>query len=109
MPYWKMPLVGMSGRPSRIGSGITPGAPEIGCPPPSYISDRLIARRAPFGQNEALPVMIASLLGGLRGLEGEAGRLAALEQGETIGEAERPEGRGELVLGLPQMGPAFIV
>jgi hypothetical protein len=33
-----------------MGSGITPPAPEIGWPPPSNISDRLAATRAPFGQ-----------------------------------------------------------
>src|SRR5262249_30392942 len=60
MPYWNTPLVGMSGRPFLIGSGMTPGAPEMSWPPPSYIRDMLIARRAPFGQNEALSVMIAS-------------------------------------------------
>src|ERR1700743_2628645 len=60
MPYWKTALVGMSGSPFLIGWGMTPGAPEIGWPPPSYISDMLIARRAPFGQNEVLSVMIAS-------------------------------------------------
>src|ERR1700755_2198307 len=60
MPYSKMPLVGTSGRPFLIGSGMTPGAPEMGWPPPSYIRDMLIARRAPFGQNGVLSVMIAS-------------------------------------------------
>jgi hypothetical protein len=30
MPYWKTPLVGMSGRPFLIDSGMTPGAPEMG-------------------------------------------------------------------------------
>jgi hypothetical protein len=30
---------------------MTPPAPEIGCPPPSNISERLTANRAPFGQN----------------------------------------------------------
>ena len=32
----------------------------MGWPPPSYISDMLIARRAPFGQDEVFSVMIAS-------------------------------------------------
>src|SRR5215469_3146583 len=50
----------MSGKPFLIGSGMTPGAPQMGWPPPSYIRDMLIARRAPFGQNEVLSVMIAS-------------------------------------------------
>jgi hypothetical protein len=34
-----------------IGSGITPPAPEMGCPPPSNIKERLTASRAPLGQN----------------------------------------------------------
>src|SRR5262245_204243 len=50
----------MSGRPFLIGSGMTPGAPDTGWPPPSYISEMLIARRAVWGQNEILSVMIAS-------------------------------------------------
>jgi hypothetical protein len=65
MPYWKTPLVGMSGRPFRIGSGMTPGAPEMGWPPPSHISDILIASWAPFGQNEGLSIMIASFASAL--------------------------------------------
>src|SRR5258708_33442816 len=32
-----------------MASGITPPAPEIGWPPPSNISEKLTARRAPFG------------------------------------------------------------
>src|SRR5258708_27952263 len=42
-----------------VGSGLKPRAQEMGWPPPSYIRDMLIARRAPFGQNEVLSVMIA--------------------------------------------------
>src|ERR1700744_6062028 len=61
MPYWKTPLVGMSGRPLRMGSGMTPGAPEIGCPPPSYIRDMLIARRALLGQKVVVSFLMVSL------------------------------------------------
>ncbi len=32
---------------------MTPLAPEIGCPPPSNMSERLTAKRAPFGQKPA--------------------------------------------------------
>ena len=49
----------VNGYPLRIGSGMTPGVPEMGWPPPSYISEMLIARRAPFHQNEGLSVMMA--------------------------------------------------
>src|SRR5580704_4429477 len=49
-PYAKKALVGRSGKPFSIGSGITPPAPEIGWPPPSNIKDKLTASRAPFGQ-----------------------------------------------------------
>ena len=46
-------MVGRSGTPPSIGSGMTPPAPEIGCPPPSNMSERLTANRAPFGQKPA--------------------------------------------------------
>ena len=49
---WKTPFVGMSGRFFSMGSGMTPGAPEIGWPPPSYIKEKLTASCALFGQNE---------------------------------------------------------
>jgi len=49
----------MSGRPFLIGSGMTPGAPELGWPPLSNISEMLIARRASLGQNEVWSIMIA--------------------------------------------------
>jgi hypothetical protein len=52
IPYWKTPLVGMSGKLFSIGSGMTPGAPEMGWPPPSYINEKLTASRALLGQNE---------------------------------------------------------
>src|SRR5882724_5329122 len=50
-PYSKKAFVGRSGKPCWIGSGITPPAPEIGCPPASNINEKLTAKRAPFGQN----------------------------------------------------------
>src|SRR5882672_10235037 len=51
-PYSKKAFVGRSGSPRWIGSGITPPAPEIGCPPASNIKETLTAKRAPFGQND---------------------------------------------------------
>src|SRR6266853_1975282 len=48
-PYSKKAFVGKSGKPCWIGSGITPPAPEIGCPPASNINEKLTAKRAPFG------------------------------------------------------------
>src|SRR5215470_17618658 len=59
MPYWNTPLVAMSGSPFLIGSGMTPGAPDIGWPPPSNISETLTASRASSGQNEVWSIMIA--------------------------------------------------
>src|SRR5260370_17809237 len=54
-----------------MGSGITPPAPEIGWPPPSNMSDKLTAKRAPFGQKPVAerssflaPVVAASALPG---------------------------------------------
>src|SRR3984893_10604887 len=43
-------LARFPGTPVSIGSGMTPPAPEIGCPPPSNMRERLTANRAPFGQ-----------------------------------------------------------
>ena len=49
--------IGPSGEPVShlarvpIRFGMTPPAPEIGCPPPSNMSERLTANRAPLGQN----------------------------------------------------------
>jgi hypothetical protein len=60
-------LVGRSGTPFSMGSGITPPAPEIGWPPPSNMSEKLTASRAPFGQkpagfrSDALIVGVAAL------------------------------------------------
>src|SRR5882762_6217994 len=48
-PYSKKEFVGRSGRPCWMGSGITPPAPEIGCPPASNINEKLTAKRARFG------------------------------------------------------------
>jgi hypothetical protein len=42
------------------GLGNDAGRPEIAWPPPSYIKDMLIARRAPFGQNFVLSVISVS-------------------------------------------------
>ena len=39
---------------------MTPPGPEIGCPPPSNIREKLTARRALLGQKGAVPVMFAS-------------------------------------------------
>src|SRR5258708_5291274 len=43
---------------------MTPPAPEIGCPPPSNISERLTAGRAPFGQKRG-PARSATLTKGV--------------------------------------------
>jgi hypothetical protein len=43
-----------------IGSSKKPGAPEMGCPPPSNMSEKLMARRAPLGQKESVVGMMLS-------------------------------------------------
>src|SRR5260370_38467325 len=71
-------LVGRSGTPFSIASGITPPAPEIGWPPPSNMSERLTANRAPFGQkapalrSDTLIVGVASLAAPVRPLAAAA-------------------------------------
>jgi len=42
--------------PFSIGSGMTPPAPDICWPPPSNMSERLTASRAPLGQNVDLVI-----------------------------------------------------
>src|SRR5690349_4796626 len=67
-----------------MGSGMTPLAPEIGCPPASNMSEKLTAKRAPFGQSEVEFVMCASCV---------APRAAALASAETGGANAAPDAR----------------
>src|SRR5882672_10880267 len=57
--------------PCWIGSGITPLAPEMGCPPASNMREKLTAKRAPSGQVEVALGMRASRI---RSVAADCGR-----------------------------------